>query len=367
MFWALTAAIMATFALPEAARAVSQAGAIVDTFHPSARGAAMADAFGPVATGPFAIWWNPAGLALEQPVSVGATYNKLAAGLADDVDIWHAGGTVNFGAFGFGGYYARLDYGEQQSSGGVDPEPVVSTFDSHESSFRIGGAVELVSLFDLDTGSNEVDLAIGADLKRLHVNFELPPEVTQDLGSGGGAIEATSWTMDAGALFRLGRFFSIDAAGSNGLSYLGLRASVVYDGLIEADLQYADADQSDPIPTSLRVGFALEAKLSPTATVGELVKIILAYERFDSRVPLDDIQIDRRAIEVCVANTLILRGGSYEDPERNIVNGTFGAGLRLHRPGWKAGLQLDYANFPQSQGLERVHLFTVTGGFDRFK
>jgi hypothetical protein len=146
-----------------------------------------------------------------------------------------------------------------------------------------------------------------------------------------------------------------------------LWASVVYDGFFENDLQFADADQSDPVPTSLRLGIAFEARLFPTHTVGELVKIILAYERFESRVPLDDTKIDRRGIEVCVANTLILRGGSYEDPQGQIVSGTFGAGLRLYRPGWKAGLQLDYANFPQSQGLERVHLFTVSGEFDLFK
>ena len=177
--WVLTAALVLILGNPEAASAVSQAGAIVDTFHPGANGAGMADAFGPVATGPFAIWWNPAGLALEQPVSFGATYNELAVGFADDVYIWHAGGTANVGAFGFGGYYARLEQGAQSSSG-TNPPAESDASNSHESSIRIGAAVEFISLFGLDTGLNEVDLAIGADIKRLDV-YLAPASVTQDL------------------------------------------------------------------------------------------------------------------------------------------------------------------------------------------
>ena len=70
-----------TCLLPCSASAVSQAGAIVDVFSPSARGAALADAGGLVPEGPFALRWNAAGLALDQPASVGFTYNEVAKGL----------------------------------------------------------------------------------------------------------------------------------------------------------------------------------------------------------------------------------------------------------------------------------------------
>ena len=67
-----------------------------------------------------------------------------------------------------------------------------------------------------------------------------------------------------------------------------------------------------------------------------------------------------------MANTLILRGGSYDDEEGDIVGGTFGVGLRWAPPDGRWGFQLDYADRPQARDLERVQMFTATVGFDVF-
>jgi len=348
---------------PGPANAVSQAGAIVDTFSPSARGMAMAHTGGVVPEGPFALRWNPAGLALDQPTSIGVTYNELAAGFAEGIWILHLGGTVKFGAFGLGVYFARIDAGDQES-GGTGQEPTSSG--SHEDALRIGGAVDVFDLFDVDTGSNQIDLTIGAGVKHLGVEYA-PASVTQDLGSGSPGVEADAWTMDAGALFRFGRFVDLGSTGSPSPSYLGMRASIAYDNLVESDLEFEDADQSDPLPSRLRYGLAFEAKLFPNPTVGDLLQVILAYERLDSRVEDGDTVFNGVGLEIAVANTLILRGGSHEDELGDIVGGTYGAGLRIAPGSWSWGVQLDYANRPQATGLDRIHMFTVGVGYDLFE
>lgn len=341
------------------AAAVSQAGAIVDTFHPGARGAAMADAFGPVATGPFALRWNPAGVAQEQRASVGATYNQLVPDFANDVYIAHVGATANFGAFGVGAYFARLDEGEFRSAG--DPEGANSN--NTQTSMRFGAGVDFLDLFDVDTGDLDLGLALGVDIKRLAVNLA-GTSVTQDPGSGGDGAEADAWTTDAGLLARVGHALGPAAADGTGRSRFAFRASLVFDGVNDAELGF-DA-QSDPIHQSVRYGLGFEAELIPHPVFGSVVDLLVTWERLDSLVDQDDTSIDGLGVEVGLAKMVYLRAGTTEDTEGQITAGTWGAGLRPFPRSWVGGLQLDYASFPEARGLSRVHLFTVSGDFDLF-
>jgi hypothetical protein len=355
--------LLALTFLPVNARAVSQAGAIVDTFSPSARGAAMGHAGTTVPEGPFALRWNPAGVALDQPASVGFTYNEVAKGLADDVWIYHVGTTVQWGPLGGGIMYTRLDQGSQQSlgtNGGADSE----SFDSHEDALRFGVGLDVFDLFEVDTGDYEIDLALGYSAKRLAVDLA-PPEVTQDLGTGGGAGEASSWTTDLGALLRFGRYVG-DPAGEGLRPYFGIRAAVAYDCLTGKDLVFEDADQSDPLPERLRYGFGFEAQLFPHPQFGSLLDLALVYERLESKVEDDFTQVTSIGVEAAVANLLVLRGGTYDDREGDIVSGTYGVGLRWAPVDWKWGIQLDYANRAQATGLDRIDLFTATVSYDLF-
>lgn len=354
--WAL---LLTLLVIPGSSRAVSQAGAIVDTFSPSARGAALGDAGGLIPEGPFAMRWNPAGVALDQPVSVGFTHNELVPDFADDIWIMHAGGTAEYGPFGLGLYYARLDLGKQLSSGTGNENG--ETFESSETALRFGGAIELFDLFDADTGDYEIDLSVGLGAKWLNVEL-VPPEVTQDLGLPAGAGEASSWTWDSGAFLRFGRHVDF---GSPERSYLGMRASLAYDCLRGDDLEFAD--QNDPLPRRVRYGLAFEADLFPHPVVGDLVGVIFAFERLDSRVEGVDERIDGFGLEVAVANTLVLRGGSQDDVTGDIVAGTYGVGLRLGPRDRKWVVELDYASRPQASGLSRVDMFTAIVGFDLFR
>ena len=355
--------LVALVLLPTNSRAVSQAGAIVDTFSPSARGAGMGHAGTTVPEGPFAVRWNPAGVALDQPASIGFTYNEVAKGLADDVWIYHVGTTVQWGPLGGGVMYTRLDQGSQQSSGtnvGGDSD----SFDSHEDALRFGVGLDVFDLFDLDTGDNEIDLALGYSAKRLAVDLA-PSDVTQDLGTGGGGGEASSWATDVGALLRFGRYAGDPASG--GLRpYFGVRAAVAYDCWTGNDLEFKEADQSDPLPARLRYGFAFEAQLFPHQRFGSLLDLALVYERLESKVEGDFTQVTSIGLEAAVANLLVLRGGSYDDREGNVVSGTYGIGLRWAPDDWKLGFQLDYANRGQAIGLDRIDLFTATVSYDFF-
>jgi uncharacterized protein (DUF3820 family) len=347
--------ILVSLSLP--AHAVSQAGAIVDLFSPSARGAGMAHVGALVPEGPFALRWNPAGVALNQPAAVGFTYNEVAKGLADDIWIYHLGGTVQWGPLGFGAMYSRFDKGEQLASG-------TRSFDSHEDALRLGAGVDVFDLFEPDLGDYDIDLGLGVSAKRFGAKLA-PADVTQDLGTGGGGGEASAWTADVGAMLRFGKYLW-PAIVDTPQPYVGVRASVVYDCLVDNELEFVDADQSDPLPERLRYGFAFEAQLFPHHALGNLLELVLAYERLESKVDGDFTQETHIGLEVAVANTLVLRGGSWDDPLGRIVGGTYGVGLRWARPDRKWNLQLDYANRPQAFGLDRIDLFSATVGYALF-
>jgi hypothetical protein len=365
----IPALFLALMTIPANAWAQSMARPFVDTYNPSARGAALADAGGVVPEGPFAVRWNPAGLAMDQPASVGATYNELATGLTDDAWVYHLGAAAQVGPLGLGVYFARYDQGDQESQGTNtdpnDPEAQSMTFESSEHALRFGAAVDIIDLMDVDTGESVIDLCLGLGAKWLDVN-RAPAEVTQDLGTGGGSGEASSWTMDAGALVRYGQFLDLGSSDPDRRSYIGVRGSFAYDSLIENDLDFVDADQSDPLPKRRRYGVAVEASLFPRVDHDDLLQMILLYERLDSLVEGDDWKVNSFGLEMTLANLVVVRGGLLDGSQFENTEETYGAGLRLYPRGASWGVELEYANRPDVFGTDRLHLFTFALAYDVF-
>lgn len=349
----LVVALATTFAVSPAS-AVSQSTAIVDTFQPSARASAMAGAYTSLAEGPFAVRWNPAALAFSHDLQVGFDHAALIPDFADDVWIYHLGASGRVSPVGLGVQYVRLDHGEQTV---VDESgEVFDTFESYESSLRLGAGVELTDLFGLETDPHVFDVGVGAVANRLLVHLA-PAGAFEDIV---GEIEGEAWTADVGGLLRYGRWFSPDSENPDARSYVGLRLGAALHVLSDQEMTFDGTDQADPLPRRVNYGLAMEFALFPQQEVGMLVRGSLAYERLDMLVDGDDTKIDSLGLEIVVAEVLALRGGTYDDPEGDILNGTIGAGLRIPLRGYGVTICLDYANVPQATTLSRREQLSVS-------
>jgi hypothetical protein len=338
---------------PSISFAVSQAGGIVDAFDATARGAALGSRFALCDGGPFAVHLNPAALALPQRPSVGYTYHELAAGLADDVKVWHVGGTFESEGIGVGASFSRLGQGEQQMTD-VDGNST-GTFEPYQTSIQLGVGILLTSFLDTQSEEMVLDLALGANVKRIHDRLA-PSGILQ----GGGGNEGSAFTADAGAILRAGLPLAWGGPDPDGESYLGVRAAVVFDDVPGAELKFDGLDQTDPLQRYLRWGVALEGQLFPTEPIGHLVEFTLMYEVADSKVEGDETHVETRALELIVGGAAAFRIGQYRDEEGDIFGPTVGVGVGLDWTGLPGGLWLDYASRPQATEFENVHVLSVT-------
>ena len=145
--------------LPSEVSAVGEAIAPSVTFAPSARSEGMGRAYVAIADDATASWWNPAGLAFLTNRNISAMHTKLAPGLADDVYyeyLGYAQSTKDWG--GLAGSIAYLTYGDIL---GTDAEGrPTGTFTSYEIVPSVAYGTALAK-----------DLAIGVNLKIIHVNY----------------------------------------------------------------------------------------------------------------------------------------------------------------------------------------------------
>lgn len=308
--------------LAQPARAVSQAGAIGLTFPVGARYNALGEAGTALSSDITALWWNPGGFAFAADGGhrhgVHFMHSPLAAGLAEDVSInWIGYGQEVEGWGMLGASFTFLNQGEQTATG--EDGEVLGTFDSKQYAFSAGYGAKLSSRF-----------GVGVGIK--YFRDELAPDqFTQDQASGAG----DTWAIDLGLLY-----FPLDV--------LSVGASLTNLG---PDITFIDADQSDPLPTTARVGVAWDAYYSPVVSGTVIADYLI------SLVSEDETKVLGVGAELGYVDTLFLRVGYKDDPEGDIQNVTAGAGVDLQR--WMGrALRFDYASVPQATDLERVHRFS---------
>ena len=316
---------------------------------PDSRGAAMGNTGVAIADNAAAIFWNPAGLAFQSGNQASLTHsNWLKNFNVSDLFYDYAVGKLEFEGIGtVGAHLTFLNLGQQAVTDERSPD-VISTFNSYELAFGLGYGFEITKNFALGTGVRFIysDLASGLKVGEQE------------------ASAASSLALDLAALYKTD-YFSL--GGNNARFSAGFNLSNVGSGM-----QYTDNAQKDPLPTTLRMGFAIDYELDPEGFnritwATDVTKIMARKEAFE--VPSGDSTItEYRAVDAVSAllkswdtythyngqeyvdislleqfmigtgveywynNIFALRGGFYyEDPnngDRKYI--TLGAGLRYN-------------------------------------
>ncbi len=323
---ALMVALLATVGA-ESAKAVSQAGGISLQFPIGSRYNALGEAGTALSTDLSSIWWNLGGFAFAGDAGndngIHFMYSKLAAGLADDVSLnWLGYGHYIPGWGMVGVTLTYLDQGEQNATG-EDGEDR-GTFNAYQFAGSLAYGAKLAN-------------NVGAGISVKYFRDELAPDsVTQDQDSGSGS----TWGVDMGVHYRP-------------VNVLALGLSVTNIG---PDITFVDADQSDPLPFTLRLGAAWEAWRTPLTSVTIITDYLI------SLVQDDETKVLGVGVEWGYVESLFVRGGRKADPEGDIEDWTWGFGVDLQR--WtKQAVSFDYANVPQASGLDSVDRFSLTFDF----
>ncbi len=256
-------------------------------FSPSARGAAMGDAFSAEARGVAAIHYNPAGLAFTERGEVELMYQSLVLDVGQGAigAAFPTGpsGAAPTGAWGVLAQY--IDYGQTQRT------VVSGTAGAHQGTFT--GQDALVAL---SYGGRLANWGYGATAKFFSSTID--------------NASATAFAADFGL-----RWQADQAPVSLGMSVHNLGTSLRFDR------------KSERLPITFRGGVAWRALPRWLLVTADLEKV--ASERWNAHV----------GAELTVAEMLALRAGY--DASLQVDQGfTVGAGFRA------SGLQLDYAFIP---------------------
>ena len=225
------------FLLPNFVHAQGEAAVPFLLVSPDSRAGGMGESGVGLADNAAAIYWNPAGLAYLRGSEVQLThsnwlpqfhldlfYDYLAyRQYIDDID-----GTISAGI-------TFMNFGEFIRTGANDATPI-GTFRSFDVAATVGYATKLTE-----------SIGLGFNFRVIHSRLSDKP-TAQEQGSG----VATSISFDIGAMYRpqeldipfIGDMGDRVSFGAN-LSNLGPK------------IYYIDQEQADPIPTNLRVGYAV--------------------------------------------------------------------------------------------------------------
>lgn len=320
------------------ALAGSGAGAIVLSFPVGSRYNALGEAGTALAQDAAANWFNPGGLAfMDRRANHNgqAMYSKLAAGLADDIQLIWLGYAGGYAGGGYGFSLTYLDMGEQIATDEQGAEK--GTFKSYE--YVVQGAMAF-KLTD--------DLGVGFGAK--YFRDKLADNAVLQDGAGGSG---DSYGVDLGMLYKL-RAYNVNLAAV--ASNLGLNN----------DIKHVDEDQADPMPRKFTFG----AAWAPKWLVSENFMLLLVG---DYQLPLykwnnDDnkykwgFEKDQEEFgfgaEFNIVNVFAPRIG-WKSAKYGDINGlTFGFGFDFSKV-IDQNIQFGFASVPQAEGLDSVKRFSL--------
>jgi long-subunit fatty acid transport protein len=221
---------------------------------PDSRIAGMGNAGVAVSDNAAAIFWNPAALAFQKQTEINLTHANWLPQFNADLFYEYLVGTYHLpGAGTLGANIAFLNLGEQEiTDEGGNSQGTFSSYD-----LALGAA------WGLPLNKN---WSVGIGTRFIYSN--LAPGLTV----GGQETRAgTSVGIDLSGLYRSNSFL---IAGRKANFKVGMNLSNLGPGIT-----YTDAAQKDPLPTSLRTGFALTSNLDTdgynTITIaGDVVKLM---------------------------------------------------------------------------------------------
>ena len=159
----------------------------------------------------------------------------------------------------------------------------------------------------------------------------------KEKGSGNGS----SFAVDAGLLYK------------TPFKRLTLGMAVTNLG---PNVTYIDADQSDPLPRNLALGFAYKIFDTPynkLTAVGELNKELVDVSGGPGTIM--EQAVKNMGVEYWYANYVALRAGYIYDKIGDIKTATFGAGLRISL------LNVDFAYIPASENVALANTTRISG------
>lgn len=315
------------------ALAVGEAGVPSLIIPPGARANGMGESYVALAEDATAAWWNPGGLAFVQGQNMALMHSQLVPDLANDVYYEFLGYTNKLSDFGtISVSIVYLTYGKSVATNAVGVEQ--GTFSSWEASGLVSFALPLTD-----------HLGIGLTGKFIHADLA-PADLTLERLDGTGSSVA----VDAGVLWKVPKFtFFEDRRLVLGAAFTNLGPNI----------SFIDQEQSDPLPFTLRVGFAY------TAIADEVSNFLVTADIEQSLVWLIDSATDRRRSEILhggmeyrYINLIAGRIGYIYDEDGDFSDATYGLGFI-----YKDKVALDYANVPQARSLDRVHRWSVVVSF----
>jgi hypothetical protein len=299
---------------------------------PGARANGMGESFVAIADDATAAWWNVGGLAFVPKNNLALMHSQLVPDLASDVYYEFLGYShqlKDFGTISLSLIY--LTYGESVATNVQGTQ--VGTFKSWEASGYLSFAMPITPNF-----------GVGITGKFIHADLA-PADLTIERLDGTGSTVAVDFGMlykAPGFLFVADRRLNLGAA----LTNLG------------PDISFIDQEQSDPLPVTLRVGFAY------TVVASEISNWLVTFDLDQSLVWLIDGATEKRRSEIYHMGTeyrysdlLAGRLGYIYDEDGDFKDATYGLGF-IYK-----GVTLDYANVPQATTLDRVHRWSVGVSF----
>lgn len=214
---------------------VGEAAAIFLQIEPDSRAAAMGNANVALADNANAVYWNPAGLARQEGLSASITHSQwlpqFNAGLFYDylVGKYHV---ENLGTFG--GHVTYFNLGEHEQRTGEND--LLGRFSAYELAIGTSFGTTVSEHFD-----------VGAGMRLIYSNLTGSSTVSVGAQETHAGVSAG---FDLAGMYRSGNI----ELGSIG-SEIRIGANLANMG---PQIQYSDREQSDPIPTNLRVGWAWE-------------------------------------------------------------------------------------------------------------
>jgi len=337
----------------------SVVGAQSQLLEPDARSQGMGSAYTAIAEGPYASYWNPAALSLQEGLWGGWGTAQLVPDLADD--IWLRSKHVSFSWNGLGIGFNRnyLDYGTSYITGD-SPDDVIA-YDSYEYSQALGFGLNLL---DVIGNSENFEVAIGVNFKQFKVDLappgivDLPPMVSK----------ASASDMDIGFLVSGTKRYpdlvvegvSCGDASNDFTTSISIRGGLVYKNIQKGTLRYGyPLEQIDPLGYFRHTGVALEATLQRIPPFPHVVRLIYSQDWEDMIEPEMGPDIGHKGIEIDLLGVFAYRWGYIDDPDGDITDSTSGWGLGFdielgNRYIDRISARYDSADVPQASDLARV-------------
>jgi len=331
-------------------------GAHSQLLEPDARSQGMGSAYTAIAEGPYASYWNPAALGIQEGLWGGWGTAQLVPDLADD--IWLRSKHMSFSWKNLGVGFNRnyLDYGTSYITGDSPDEAIA--YDSYEYCQTIGVGLNLLDWID---ENKHFDFALGVNFKQFKV--DLAPSEILDIEVG----SSTASDIDIGFLATGTHYMptlniegvNLGEASNDLTTSISLRGGLVYKNIQKGTIRYPEIQQIDPLGYFRHSGVAIEAILQRIPPFPHVVRFIYSQDWENTLEPETGPDIGHKGIEIDLLGIFSYRWGYIDDPDGDITDSTSGWGLGFdieleNRFISRIGAHYNSADVPQASDLARA-------------